>query len=59
MMDKILALFSLCLLIAFLAIVVVFVNEPNLWGVVLLVLGFAGYDFWTTVRGDNGNDGAA
>jgi len=54
MTDKILALLSFALLAAFMGIVAVFVNVPNLWGVVLLVLGLALYDSWSTVRGGDG-----
>jgi hypothetical protein len=38
MTDKLLALLSLALLLGFLGIVVVFVNDPNLWAGILLVL---------------------
>ncbi len=55
MADKIVALASLVGLIAFMGVVVWFVNEPDLWIVVILVLVMASYDFWITLRkSDNG-----
>jgi len=55
MTEKILALLSFVLLAGFIGIVVVFVNVPSLWAVMLLVLGFAFVDLWTSVRPSNGN----
>ena len=57
MTDKILAVLSFILLAGFMGIVAVFVNVPNLWGVILLVLGLAFYDLWSTIR-DTGANGA-
>lgn len=54
MTDTILALLAYLLLVAFMGIVAVFVNVPSLWSVILLVLGLAFYDFWSTVRETNG-----
>ncbi|MCG8354258.1 MAG: hypothetical protein MI920_01680 [Kiloniellales bacterium] len=50
MADKILAIFSLGGLVAFMGVVVWFINEPDLWIVTLLVLAMAAYDFWITLR---------
>ena len=50
MLDRTLAIFSLLALVAFMGIVTWFVNEPDLWIVVLIVLAMAGYDFWRTLR---------
>lgn len=59
MTDRILATLSFLLLAGFIGIVVVFVNVPSLWAVMLLVLGLAFHDFWSTARtsGGNGNGG--
>ena len=50
MTDRILAALSILLLVGFMSIVVVFVNEPDLWIVVVLVLAMGIYDFWRTLR---------
>lgn len=49
-LDRILAVLSILLLIAFMGIVTWFVNEPDLWIVVILVLVMASYDFWRTLK---------
>ena len=46
MSDKILAALSIMLLVGFTMIVTVFVNEPDLWIVVVAVLAMATFDFW-------------
>ena len=59
MVDKLLACMSLILLAAFVGVVVWFVNEPDLWVVVVLVVAMAAYDFWVTFRkADNGSRGS-
>ena len=57
MLDKVLAAVSLVMLIGFMLIVTAFVNEPDLWIIVVVVLVMAVYDF---VRGfrRNGKDPA-
>lgn len=50
MLDKVLATISIAALIAFMLIVTVFVNEPDLWIIVVAVLAMAVYDFWRTFR---------
>ena len=50
MIDKILAIITVSMLIGFMSVVVIFVNEPDLWMVVLIGLGLASYDFWATFR---------
>ena len=56
MLDKILAAISLLALISFLAIVVVYVREPDLTVVVVVVMAMAVYDFWLeTSKGKNSN----
>ena len=52
-LDRVLAVLSILLLVGFMGIVTWFVNEPDLWIVVLLVLGMASYDFWRTLRPRN------
>ena len=49
------AVASLLGLVAFMSVVVWFVNEPDLWIVVVVVLAMASYDFWLSLRkSDNG-----
>jgi len=50
MTDKILAFLSMLLLAAFLSIVVIYVNEPDLWIVVVVVLLMGIYDFVKSCR---------
>lgn len=50
MLDRIFAVLSILALIGFMGIVTVFVNEPDLWIVVILVLAMASYDFWRSLR---------
>ena len=52
MVDKILATLSLAMLVAFMMVVAVYVNEPNLWIVIIVVLIMAAYDFWRGLRRD-------
>ena len=52
MTQKMLATITMSLLVAFMGVLAVFVNRPNLWMIVILGLGFAIYDFWTTARGE-------
>ncbi len=53
MTDKIIAVASLLGLIAFMGVVVWFVNEPDLWIVVIVVLVMASYDFWVSLWKSN------
>jgi 4-hydroxybenzoate polyprenyltransferase len=46
MMDKALAIISILALIAFMGIVLVFINEIALWVIVCAVLLMAVYDFY-------------
>ena len=57
MADKLVAVASLVGLIAFMGVVVWFVNEPDLWIVVIIVLVMASYDFWLTLRRSNKGTG--
>jgi len=53
LLDKALATVSILALIGFMLIVTVFVNEPDLWIIVVAVvavLAMAVYDFWRTFR---------
>ena len=50
MLDRALAIISILALVAFMGIVTWFVNEPDLWIVVLIVLAMASYDFWRDLR---------
>ena len=59
MLDKVIAIVSVAALVAFTAVVVVFVKELDLAIVVVLCLLMACYDFWTTLRRqkNEGNEG--
>ena len=46
MLDRVLAIFSLAALAAFVGIVAAFVRETDLTIFVLIVVAAAGYDFW-------------
>jgi len=50
MLDKVLAAVSIAMLIGFMLIVTVFVNEPDLWIIVVVVLVMAVFDFARTFR---------
>lgn len=50
MLDKLLATVSIAMLISFMLIVTVFVNEPDLWIIVVVVLVMAVIDFVRTFR---------
>jgi len=52
MLDKILATLSLAMLVAFMMVIAVYVNEPNLWVVIVVVLIMAAYDFRRGLRRD-------
>ena len=49
MLDKILVLFSMAALIAFLGVVIGFVAEPDLVIVTTLMVALASHDFWILV----------
>ena len=50
MVDKVLAAASILILVAFMSVVTVYVNEPDLWIVVIIVLAMGAYDFWRSFR---------
>ena len=54
MLDRVFAVLSLLALVGFMGIVTWFVNEPDLWIVVIVVLAMAAYDFWRTLTRRNG-----
>lgn len=57
--DRVLAVFSLAVFVAFLGIIVYFVTEADLAIVVLIVIAMAAFDFYRTVfRGNGGNLGS-
>ncbi len=56
MVDKFLVLFSMALLIAFCAVVMYFVAEPDLIIIMTLVLVLAFYDFWVSALWPRKND---
>lgn len=55
MVDKLLAAFAMATLVTFVMIVVVYVNEPELWIVTLLVLAMAIHDFVQSFRKNGGS----
>jgi len=54
MADKIFAPIALALFIGFIAFLAIYVNEPDLWIVLIVVAILASYDFWQALRGGNG-----
>ncbi len=55
MVDKLLAAIAMATLVAFVMIVTVYVNEPELWIVTILVLAMGIYDFVQSFRQNNGS----
>lgn len=55
MTDKVFAAISLCMLVAFLGVVIAFVREIDLAIVILLGIGLASYDFWLSVFRNGGS----
>ena len=55
MVDKLLAAIAMATLVAFVMIVAVYVNEPELWIVTILVLAMAIYDFVQSFRQNKGS----
>lgn len=51
MTDKLLATFWLLLLAGFMGIVAWFVNEPDLWTILVLGVAMAAFDFVSSYRG--------
>ena len=50
MLDRIFAIVSMLMVIAFVGVVTVGVMEPDLWIVAITVVGIAILDFWRTIR---------
>lgn len=50
MLDKFLATLSILSLVAFMGVVAVYVNEPDLWIIIIVVLIMAIYDFFLQIR---------
>ena len=57
-MDRIFAGIALLCLFGFMGILIWSVPEVDLTIVVLLVLGMAVYEFWTSLRQSNNNNGS-
>lgn len=53
MLDRVLATLSALVMIGFMSVVLVFVNEPALWIVVIVVLVMMVSDFVITLRGES------
>lgn len=50
MADKIIAPLALLLLIAFLVVLAAYIDEVDLWVVIIFVSGLAIVDFWQALR---------
>jgi hypothetical protein len=50
MADKIFAPLAMLLFVAFVGLLAFYVNEPDLWIVIVVVCALGGFDFWKTVR---------
>jgi len=57
MVDRFLAVLALLVLIGFLAVLVIRVPQWDLWIVIGLVVAFAVYDFYHSLRPDGGKPG--
>lgn len=55
MLDKIIAALSIAALIGFMMIVLVWINELDLWVITVAVLVMASYDFYTSTRNTDKN----
>ena len=55
MVDKLLAAIAMATLVAFVMIVTVYVNEPELWIVTIMVLAMGIHDFVQSFRQKNGS----
>ncbi len=53
MLDKFLATLSILSLVAFMGVVAVYVNEPDLWIIIIIVLIMGIYDFFREIRREN------
>ncbi len=53
MLDKLLATISMLSLVVFMGVVTVFVNEPDLWIIVIVVLIMGIYDFFREIRSES------
>ena len=59
MTDKILAVLSMTFFLAFIGFLAVWVNEPDLWVVVVVVAAMGAYDFWRSCRPGGEANGAS
>ena len=59
MVDKIVAPLAILLFLAFVAFLAVYVNEIDLWVVVVAVSAMGVLDFWLELRGRNNNNSKA
>jgi hypothetical protein len=51
MLDKVLAILTMAGLVAFMGLVTIYINEPDLWIIVILVLAMGIFDFVRELRG--------
>lgn len=54
MADKIIAPLAMLLFVGFVAFLAIYINELDLWIVLLAVSAMGIVDFWQTLRSDNG-----
>ena len=57
MADKIIAPLALLMFLAFVAFLAVYVNQIDLWIVIVLVCCLAVFDFWKTLRSSSNGNG--
>ena len=57
MADKIIAPFAILLFLAFVAFLAVYINEIDLWIVILAVSAMGVFEFWQSLRSQNNGDG--
>ena len=56
MADKIIAPFAILLFLAFIAFLAIYINEIDLWIVIIAVGAMGVFEFWQSLRGQkNGN----
>ncbi len=56
-MNKLMALLAFATFAGFVAILVIYVPSPDLIAVVCLTVSLVGYDFFTSTKGKNGENG--
>jgi uncharacterized membrane protein YoaK (UPF0700 family) len=57
MADKIIAPLAMLLFATFVAFLAIYINEIDLWIVIVVVVAMGVVDFWQTLRSENGKSG--